>query len=116
MQEKRDTPLVQGSDSEKAAPSEAVDPSSLHPFADNGRRSDVTFYPPGMVMQLKQVNIHSVSPDDRAVELSDEKGNFYRLANIPYVVVSYDPGFDPDTEGRLIRATGEIPQKRGRIV
>jgi hypothetical protein len=78
----------------------------VHPFTDDTRRTDLWYYPPipGALMQIKEVTVHAA--DERSVEFSDEKGNYYRVANMPYTVCSYDPQFDPDTEGRIIRGTG----------
>jgi hypothetical protein len=84
---------------------EAGEPESVHPFEDHGRRVDMVLYPPipGSILAYQRVRVHSV--DDRAVEFSDEKGNYYRAANMPMLVVSFDPAFDPDTEGRLVRGS-----------
>lgn len=88
---------------EKKRIEEQRESGALHPFLDHSRRSDITFYPPvpGMVMQLKKVTVHA--SDGRSVEFEDDKGNYYRISNMPYAVVSFDPEFDPDTQGKLIR-------------
>lgn len=94
------------SDEQIKQPDEGEPVTPVHPFADPSRRADVTLYPPvpGMVMQLKKVTVHAT--EGQACEFADEKGNYYKFAGIPYAIVSYDPGFDPDTEGRIIRGGG----------
>ena len=82
-------------------------PADVHPFAQPERRTDISFYPPSMppVMAcIKKIRVH-VS-DERSVEFTDERGNYYRIVGMPYGLVSFDPSFDPDTEGRIIRGGG----------
>jgi hypothetical protein len=75
------------------------------PFADLTRRVDIVLYPPvpGTILAYKKVTIHAT--DERGIEFADGKGNYYRVANMPMIVVSFDPSFDPDTEGRLVRGS-----------
>ena len=82
------------------------DPRENSLLADGSRRADITFYPPvpGVVLQCRKVRFHRV--DGEAVEFWDERGNFQRIGRVPYILVSYDPGFDPETEGRIIRTAG----------
>ena len=77
-----------------------------HPFGDPGRRVDLVLYPPvpGAILAYKRATLHTL--DERGVEFTDIKGNYYRVANMPYIIASFDPNFDPDTEGRLIRGGG----------
>ncbi len=78
---------------------------TVHPFSDSSRRVDVVLYPPipGAVIAYKKVTINAC--DERGIEFTDEKGNYYRAANMPILAVSFDPRFDPDTEGRLVRGS-----------
>lgn len=79
----------------------------VHPFLDSTRRADIQFYPPSVppiMMVVKKIRVQVA--DERSVEFTDDRGNYYRITGMPYSLVSFDPGFDPDTEGRIIRGGG----------
>lgn len=79
--------------------------AASHPFEDAGRRVDIQWFPPipGQIMAVENCRVHDVT--ERGIEFSDNRGNYYHIQNFPFIVISFDPAFDPDTQGKLIRGT-----------
>lgn len=79
-----------------------------HPLNDHSRRTDIIVWPPipGTQLAYKKVCVHAVN--ERSIEFSDDKGNYNVVANMPFVVCSFDPAFDPDANpgARIIIPSG----------
>jgi hypothetical protein len=89
---------------EQAAGEQAAG-EAIHPFDPAGkRRCDLTVYLPVPGQSCMWKNIRIASTDDRSIEFWDERGNYQRVVLMPHVVASFDPDFDPETEGRIIRS------------
>lgn len=92
----------------KQLPELDADTVASLPFQGD-RRVDITIIFGVTMAAIQKVRL--IEASDKAVAFVDERGNYYRFAMVPYTVSCWDPEFDPDSEGKLIR-TGEMPGRR----